>query len=409
MRNFVVPGEFEEQESVLTVWPVVEWSAKGLEVDLVTTRMVKLLEGNVKVIIACYNEQVQERAIRKLLREGADISQIEFRIHKIDNPYPRDFGAEVLRDKEGNSKFADFVFTEYCFIPHDHSFSFGEGMRDFNKYHAHWAGISDSDSTWLASEGGDREFNGKGVMIAIEETEVVKRNPGKTKQEVEDEFKRILNLDKIIWVPRCTYDDENVLAGTIPSPNHLPAYRAATANGHIDEMCRFVSEDTILIAHITDEEAAESELARLNKERLDEAYKAVAKATDANGKPFRIVKMPMPEPIFIETSPGEEAYEGLRFFSDALGGKMLDGSIFPQEKIMVLPALSYCNFLITNNLVIAQKYWKEGLPVKIKEKDEEALSILKELFPDRKVVAIDTLALNLTGGGIHCHTRNIPR
>lgn len=409
MIDFFVPGEFEAQESVLTVWSVNEYSAKDLEIDLVTTQMISLLLGNVKVIVVCYNEAVKERAVRKLEQQGIDISQIEFHIHKVDNLYPRDFGAEVLIDRKGNRKFADFVFTEYCFIPGDSSFSFGEGMRDFNKYHAQLAGITDSDSTWIASEGGDREFNGKGVMIAIEETEVTKRNPNRSKQEVEDEFKRILNLDKIIWVPRCTYDDENMLMGPIPSPNNLPAYRAATANGHIDEMCRFVSKDTILIAHITEEEAEESELARLNKERLDEAYEVVSKATDANGKPFRIVKMPVPEPIFIETFPGEAAFGDIKFFSDALGGKMFDGSSLPQAKIMVLPALSYCNFLITNNVVIAQKYWKEGLPTKIKEKDEEALSILHELFPERKVVAIDTLALNLTGGGIHCHTRNIPR
>lgn len=410
MTSFRVPGEFEPQESVLTVWPVEEWATRTLETDAVSVEMVKhLVRHNIKVYVICYNEEVKERAIRKLTSSGIDISKIDFRIHRIDNQYPRDFGAEVLKDNQGNKRLADFRFVEYAFIPDDLDFSFGEGMRDFNRYHASIAGITETLPTWIASEGGDREFNGRGVMMAIEETEVKKRNPGRTKQEVEDEFKRLLNLDKIIWLSKATYDDENVLEGLIPGSEGKPTYRAATANGHIDEMCRFICEDKILIAHISDEEAPKDQLARLNKERLDKAFKAVSEATDADRKPFRIIKMPVPEPIYIDVEPGEGVWEGLRFFVDANGGKFFDGTLLPEDKITVLPALSYCNFLITDGLVLAQKYWREGMPDNIRQKDEEASRILRELFPDREVIAIDTLALNITGGGIHCHTRNIPK
>jgi agmatine deiminase len=44
----------------------------------------------------------------------------------------------------------------------------------------------------------------------------------------------------------------------------------------------------------------------------------------------------------------------------------------------------------------------------IKEKDEKALNVLKTAFPNHRIVQVNTLALNLYGGGIHCHTRNIP-
>ncbi len=409
MKNgYRVPGEFEKQESVLTVWPVEEWAAKGLEADAVSAEMVEYLAGNVKVMVVCYSEAVMERAKRKISATGTDISLIDFRLHPIDNPYPRDFGAEILVHENGRKKLADFRFAEYCFIPGDHSYSFGIGMRTFNRYHAEIAGIKEKEKTWIFSEGGDREFNGQGVMMAIEDTEVRKRNPGKTKKMVEEEFKRLLHLEKIIWIPRCSYDDENMLDGTIPGPDGKPAYRSATANGHIDEMCRFVSEDTILMASVTEEEAAAGELARLNKERLDEAYEVVSQATDITGKPFRIVKMPVPEPIFIEVGPEEHAWQGLEHFTRALGGKMLDGTPFPTGKITVLPALSYCNFLITNNLVIAQRYWQEGMPEIVRAKDKLALDTLISLFPERKVMALPTLALNMLGGGIHCHTRNIP-
>lgn len=88
--------------------------------------------------------------------------------------------------------------------------------------------------------------------------------------------------------------------------------------------------------------------------------------------------------------------------------KLFDGSPFPTAPINVLPALSYCNFLIANGVVLAQKYYEEGMPEQIREKDEEALEVLKKAFTDRRIVQMNTLALNLYGGGIHCHTRNIP-
>ena len=71
-------------------------------------------------------------------------------------------------------------------------------------------------------------------------------------------------------------------------------------------------------------------------------------------------------------------------------------------------ALSYCNFLIINGLVLGQKYWKKGLPESIREKDMYAQQILEAVFPDRKVLMIHATALNILGGGIHCITKNIP-
>ncbi|SDY77618.1 Porphyromonas-type peptidyl-arginine deiminase [Bacillus sp. 166amftsu] len=118
--------------------------------------------------------------------------------------------------------------------------------------------------------------------------------------------------------------------------------------------------------------------------------------------------MPVPELIYLTIRAGDFVYDMWQESKDDLKGELFDGSPFPEEEMVVLPALSYCNFLITNNIVIAQKYYSEGLPLEVKKKDEEALNILKSVFPDRKVVAINALALNLYGGGIHCNTRNIP-
>lgn len=72
-----------------------------------------------------------------------------------------------------------------------------------------------------------------------------------SKQEVEDEFKQLCNLKKVIWVPQSTFDDENRFDGILDVVDGDNVYHSASANNHIDEMCRFVSENTILLAEIS--------------------------------------------------------------------------------------------------------------------------------------------------------------
>lgn len=409
-HNFKTVGEFEPQESVLLIWPTVRYATASKEYDIeaVTITVISLLLDHVEVIVSCYDEAAKERAIQELKHHNIDSGKIQFMIFPSDFIYPRDFGAEILVNDDGERAVVDFNFDSYGIFPNNHPIS--KKMEEFDRIHAKLIAIEGLIFTRLTSEGGDREFNGNGILMTIEDTEVHKRNKGWNKEQVEEEFKRIFNLDKVIWLPYATYDDEDMHSGPIPDENgDFLAYRSASANGHIDEMCRFVSRDTILIAHVSTEEALQNPIHALNKERLDLAYTVLTKETDQNGNPFNIIRMPVPEPVYITVKEGDDVYKNYQFPSDLLHGKLKDGSPFPKEKMKVLPAMSYCNFLITNNLVIAQKYYREGMPYSVKEKDEAALNILKSVFPDRKVIAIDALALNLCGGGIHCHTRNVPK
>ena len=75
---------------------------------------------------------------------------------------------------------------------------------------------------------------------------------------------------------------------------------------------------------------------------------------------------------------------------------------------MVVAAASYLNFLISNEVVIGQKYWREGWDEDIRERDEQAKAVLQSVFPNRKIVMIDALAVNFGGGGVHCITMHQP-
>ena len=424
-HNYRGVGEFEPQESVLLTWPSTKYVYPGYDWESVAVEIVRELQAVVKVHIQVDFRTADE--IGGILKAAGvpldNIEFVKFTSDFIDVPktqqeaydmnyevsYFRDYGAEVVMDDDGNR--ANVEFDQAWFML-DGSTRYDRAaalQTAAQRWHAELVGIDKHITSMFTSEGGDRELNGDGVFMGVARTEIKKRNPQFTQEEVEREYARLFNVSKFVWLPEGSYDDEDYVAGAIPGPDgEYNAYRSQTANGHVDEIARFVSPTTILLAEITEEEAREDELARLNKIRLDAAYEAICEATDAHGNPFEVVRIPTPEPIYVDFDMDIDSVVGTAWADVKDRDTLDDGSPAPKGLVKFLPALSYCNFLITNDLVLAQKYYSEGMPESVREKDEEALKVLQSCFPDRKVVQINTLALNLNGGGIHCFTRHVP-
>jgi agmatine deiminase len=131
-------------------------------------------------------------------------------------------------------------------------------------------------------------------------------------------------------------------------------------DGHIDDIARFVAPDTIVCAR-------EDDPADPNYGLLEDNLERLKKTRDSNGKAFRIVPLPMPGPI--------QGTEGR------------------------LPA-SYANFYIANGLVLVPTFGHGN--------DAQALKILSELFPDRKVTGIHCEPLVWGLGTLHCVTQQQP-
>lgn len=406
-NKFRYPGEFELQESVMISWVSEGEAAKGYDVHQVFIDVIKNLVDETQVYINCGVEGSLQVCKEKLKENGVDIEKIIFTQFKDTLNWARDYGADILVDGEGNKRLINFNFNTYGMEDEN-----GVEAIDTKKIALHQAielGCMDIVNSKLITEGGNKEFNGNGILMTLEETEVYKRNPFYTKEPIEEEYKQLFNLEKVIWLPHSTFDDEEVYDGVLDIVDGEPVFRSLSANGHIDEMCRFVGKNTIILAEVTDEEAEELNSAKITKERLDLAYDILSKETDTEGNTFEIIRMPTPEAMYLTAVSGDVIYEIWQYYREIehIGDTLRDGTPFPTGKIKMQPALSYCNFLIMNNIVLGQKYWKEGLSEKIKEKDEQAQKILEEVFPDRKVIMIDTIALNILGGGIHCITKNI--
>jgi agmatine deiminase len=190
----------------------------------------------------------------------------------------------------------------------------------------------------MVLEGGSIDVNGAGLLLTTEEcllSEVQQRNPGMTRTEIERHFRDYLGIERTIWL-------HNGIAGD-------------DTHGHVDDLARFVSADTVVVA-------SESDRADANYAPLRENH-ALLRATG-----LKVVKLPMPRPL-----------------------------VFAGQR---LPA-SYANFYIANGLVL--------VPTFNDPNDRVALAMLARLFPDREVTGINCTELIWGLGALHCMTQQQPR
>lgn len=402
-------GEFEEQEAVIVGWPRIIEPVKGMYTEAVMHEVVKSLIGHVdKVIINCGWPGTYERCREILTEGGIDLNDVTITQMPDMMHWMRDYGPDIIKNDKGEMRLVHFRFDMYGMGEEDSDMSIM--CKKFAPHMAIEHGCYDIVESCLISEGGDKEFNGAGVMMAIEDTEVNKRNSSMTKEQVEEEFKRVFNLKKIIWLPLCHWEEEASTIGVLDYVDGKPVYRSGSANGHIDELARFVDRNTVLLLDIDEEEAKTIESARITKERCDMAYEVLKNETDAEGNPIKIIRIPAPIPEYITTTPEDWTNRtwGKRF-ADNEEALLDDGTPMPEGEIIMQPAMSYINYLVCNKVVIAQCYWKEGKSEAIRKRDEEAMAALQKAYPDRKIIPIYAMALNIRGGGIHCATKNIQK
>lgn len=184
-------------------------------------------------------------------------------------------------------------------------------------------------------EGGSIESDGKGTIFTTACCLMAPhRNQPLTQQEIEERLKEWLGAERIVWL------------------NHGSLIGDDT-DGHIDTLVRICPNDTLLY---TGGDEAHPDLAEMEKE--------LQTLRTLEGKPYRLLKLPLPRPIYD------------------------DGDRLPA---------TYANYLIVNGAVLVPTYKQPDL-------DAEAMRIIGEAFPDREIVGIDCCAVIKQHGSLHCCT-----
>jgi agmatine deiminase len=380
--KFSIPAEFDEQEYIWLSWSEKRFfgsdpfyfTIKGAVKEITPFVKVKLFWTNQDE----YNKSLTEATIySQLISSGIDTSRVEL--------FYTDRGFEAMQDPGPiflKNENADFALTNFRFK------HFDKKVESIDKNIAERMGIPTIDSEMI-SEGGAWQTNGKGTMLLVESVEL-DRNPKMTKEEIENEYKRVLGVKKIIWLKKGLKEEE-----WTKFDNGL--YGIGTG-GHIDEFCRFADERTILLAEVITNERDMDEISSESYRRMEENFEILKRATDQDGKPFNIVRVPtattMTKKVFYNGLGKEEK----SWFDNVT-----------KDTVEFYLTTGYLNLIIANEVVVTSKYWKEGLPEEIRTKDEEAKRILEAAFPGRKIAQIDCMPVHHDGAGLHCHSRNEPR
>jgi agmatine deiminase len=380
-KKFSHAAEFEPQEYIWLSW--MESGFLGGEPFYTTiVQAVKEIHPYVKVKILFgpqlhYNkEQLQKRIYDVLVNENIDTSKIELFYNEKAFGAIQDPGPVFLLNDKNEMAVADFRYGH----PDKRSEQIDRNVAKAMKLPL--------VSSEMISEGGAWQTNGKGTMLLVESVEL-DRNKNMNKQQIENEYKRVLGVTNIIWLKNGLQEEE---WGKLETG----IYGIGTG-GHIDEFCRFVNDSTVLLAKVDEKDTIDNPVSRESYLRMEHNYSILKQSKTADGGSITIIRLPAGPLISKKVLYSGLSEEEQSWFDDVR-----------TDSVEFYLATGYMNFIIANNVVVTSKYWKEGLPASYKERDAEVKTVLERAFPRRKIVQIDCMPLHHDGAGLHCHSRNQP-
>jgi agmatine deiminase len=346
-KGFSMPAEWESHAATWLGWPhnPTDWPGKLDTIRWVYGEMVRRISPG-EIVRILVNSRAEERLARRyLVRSGVDLGRAEFILHETNRGWTRDSGPIFVRRRRGShfqTVILHFHFNAWARYSDWHEDRcVPEAAAHYLRkeiFHAR-CGLGD-----FVLEGGGIEVNGRGTLLTTEEcyldAGIQVRNPGLGKSDFEAALRQNLGVSHIFWLGTGIAGDDT--------------------HGHVDDLCRFVNADTLVLVKETNPRD-------VNYRPLSENWERIQDLRLESGARPQIIPLPMPQPLF---------FDGDR-----------------------LPA-SYANFYISNTAVI--------VPTFNDPNDRTALGILGELFKDRMVVGIHAVDLVLGFGTLHCLTQQQP-
>lgn len=342
-----MPAEWEPHRATWLAWPHHEpdWPGKFGPIPWVYAEIVRVLAPAEPVEILCHDAEVVEGARAALEAHAVPSSRVRFHVAPSDRVWLRDSAPTGVVGPDGALSLLNWAFNGWA--------KYENHLLDaqVGAYISQATGLPCIEPTRedtngrVVLEGGGIDVNGAGLLLVTEEWllgDIQVRNPGLGRADYERLFTQWLGVRRTLWLGEgCVGDD---------------------THGHVDDVARFVSTDTVVLAvehDPTDDNHARS---MDNLRRLERA------ASEPGVGPLRVVTLPFPRPV---TMAGER-----------------------------LPA-SYANFYIANGVVL--------VPTFNDLQDRVALATLAELFPRHRVVGIHAVDLVWGLGTLHCLTQQEPR
>ena len=322
-----LPAEWEPQEGVQLTWPHAgtDWAPILNDITVVYHSMALEIARRERLIVVA-----PEDAARDCVKI----------ICPTNDTWARDHGFISLVDDNGHRRLLDYKFNGWG-EKFEASLDNAINRRLYNL--GEIAGEY-SDNLDFVLEGGSIESDGRGTIFTTSQCLLAPhRNQPMTKAEIEERLRRDLCAERVLWI-----DYGNLIGDD--------------TDGHIDTIVRVCPDDTLLYMGCDNPEDEQYEDLRKMEAQL-QSFRTL------EGKPYRLMKLPMPHPIY----DGEDR----------------------------LPA-TYANFLIINDAVLCPTYNQPDI-------DSEALRIIAKAFPDREIIGIDCCPVIRQHGSLHCCTMQFPK
>ena len=350
--GFRMPGEFEPQSHVWMIWPerTDVWRNNAVPGQKAFVDVATAIARFTPVTLLTSAGQL-DNAQRQL---PSNINVLEM---PSNDSWARDSGPSFVINDKGEQRVVDWRFNAYggleegLYTPWDDDDRIPERLSDhlgLDRYRAP-----------LVCEGGAIHVDGQGTLITTPDCiPNPNRNPNMSMGEIEQALGDYLNVDKIIWLD-CPMEEET--------------------DGHVDQLVAFVRPGEVILTWTDDQQNDYYDI-------VHDAFEALSRNKDAQGRSLKIHKLYLPEPMFLTA---EEA-----------AGLDQDDVIFPREAGFPI-ADCYINYLITNNGVIVPTFDQPAA-------DNLALSLISEVFPKHEVVGVPSREIGIGGGLIHCITQQQP-
>lgn len=346
--GFWVRGEHERHLGTIIIFPEREdiWRDHAIHAQDLIINLANTIV-NFEEVFFCVKQQYFGH-VKKLLDSRIHIVEIDY-----DDIWARDIAPSfVVNKREMRAVCWSFNawggLTEGAYYPWDKDAMFAKRLADY-------LGLKKYVVNDLVLEGGAVIADGRGVIYTTKSVLLNKnRNPNMSLEQIEDYLYEYFCAEKIVWIEDGLLYDET--------------------NGHIDNVCSIISPGELCMAYPQSEMNSQYEV-------LKKSMRKLLSSTTVH----KFHKIPLPSSQYITAD-------------EAAGLSFTSSSTHRVEGFPLVP--SYVNYYLVNSAVV--------FPVFNCEEDDEAIKVIKRLYPNREILLFDAREPLIGGGGFHCIMHEIP-
>ena len=350
--GFWMPAEFEPHAGCWMLWPERpdNWREAARPAQHAFAAVAAAIAEFEPVTVGVSSSEFQ--VARALLDPRVRVLEMSH-----DDCWMRDVGPTFVVDRRGAVRGVDWHFNAWggsqggLYFPWDQDDLVARKVLEIEGRDRYRAPV--------VNEGGAIHVDGEGTALVTEECLLnINRNPLLSRKRVEDYLRDYLNVVRIIWLGKGVFNDET--------------------DGHIDNLACFARPGEVCLTWTDNKRDPQYAISLDAWERLHDER-------DAKDRRLKVTKLPMPGPLTLSAK-------------EASGIIPREGTK-PREAGERLAA-SYVNFYIANGGIV--------MPLLDSRTDRAAVSRVKRLFPDRRVLGVPAREVLLGGGDIHCITQQVP-